>query len=158
WLYSRNELMAGSFYILRWLEYAALLFIGFDIMESKQVAKKYLTWLVWGGVITALLGFIQLKVFPDFSFMVPKGWDPHVGRLLSPWFDPNFLSGYLSFLITISLAIALSMKPWQARWWWVAILLMTVAVILTFSRSGYVALAAGAGLVALIRSRTLFFL
>lgn len=156
--YSQREFLSGALYLLRWLEYATLFWMALDFCRTRWRAERYLRLIIWTGVIIAGLGFIQLYLFPDFSFMVPQGWDPHVGRLLSTWFDPNFLGGYLSLLITIALAIALSKKPWAARWWWAAIGLMTVAVILTFSRSAYVALAVGTGLVALIRSRTIFFL
>ncbi|MBI3573084.1 MAG: O-antigen ligase family protein [Candidatus Kerfeldbacteria bacterium] len=156
--YSSTELLSGALYIVRWIEYAMVLFMGFSFVRSRPGAKKYLVALVWTGVITAILGFVQLKLFPDFSFMVPKGWDPHVGRLLSTWFDPNFLGGYLAFLSTLSLAIALGKKPAEAKWWWLAVAVMTAAIVLTFSRSGYIALAAGVGLVTLLRSKAILFL
>ncbi len=156
--YTQREIFSGLLYQVRWIEYALVLVMGFDWLRTRQRAWRYVILVGGGAVAVSLLGFAQLQIFPDFSFMVPQGWDPHVGRLLSTWFDPNFLAGWLAFLITIALATALSL-PWnRARWWWLAIGIMTLAVILTFSRSGYVALAAGAGLVALIRSRTVFFL
>lgn len=156
--YTQREILSGALYQIRWVEYAVVLLMGLDFLRTRTRAWRYGVLVMGCGVIVAVLGFAQLKIYPDFSFMVPQGWDPHVGRLLSTWFDPNFLAGWLAFLITIGLATALSL-PWvRARWWWAAIGIMTLAVILTFSRSGYVALAAGAGLVALIRSRTIFFL
>lgn len=156
--YSQSEILSGALYLVRWIEYAAVLIIGYDAVRTRQRAMRYVVLCVWTGVLLSILGFIQLKVFPDFSFMVPKGWDPHVGRLLSTWFDPNYLAGYLAFLTSIALAIALS-RPWrQAGWWWTAVGIMTAAVILTFSRSGYLAFAAGVGMVALFRSRTILVL
>ncbi len=156
--YSPGEILSGALYGIRWLEYAAVLVMGFEFVRTHVRAKRYLIVLVWTGVVVSLLGFLQLRLFPDFSFMVPQGWDPHVGRLLSTWFDPNFLAGFLALLVTICLSIALTKSFTAARWWWVAIAIMTVAIVLTFSRSGYVALAAGAGLVTLVRSRAIFFL
>ncbi|MBI2985064.1 MAG: O-antigen ligase family protein [Candidatus Kerfeldbacteria bacterium] len=156
--YTSRELLSGSLYLIRWLEYASLLLVGYEMMRTLHRARRYLKLVIWIGVILSILGFLQLRIYPDFSFMVPQGWDPHVGRLLSTWFDPNFLGGYLALLITISLGVALA-KPFRAaRWWWLAIAIMTVAVVFTFSRSAYVALAVGAGLVTLVRSRTVFFL
>ncbi len=156
--YSQHELISGSLYFLRWLEYLALFWLSFDFLRTHQRAQFYLKLLIWTGAGLALLGFVQLKLFPDFSFMVPKGWDPHIGRLLSTWFDPNFLAGYFTLLTSISLAVALS-QPWrQARWWWVATGIMSVATVLTFSRSGYVGFVVAIGLVALIRSRALLYL
>ncbi len=156
--YTARELLSGGLYFLRWLEYAALLWIAFDVLRTRQRARRYLSLLVWTGVATAILGFIQLRLFPDFSFMVPQGWDPHVGRLLSTWFDPNFLGGYLALLSSVTLSVALFRGWWGGRWWWAATFIMVVATILTFSRSGYVGLAVGLGLVTMFKSRTLLFL
>lgn len=156
--YTSSEILSGILYQIRWVEYAFILIMGFEYFRSQSRAWRYLVFTMILGVIVALLGFVQLKIFPDFSFMVPQGWDPHVGRLLSTWFDPNFLAGWLAFLVTIALAVALGL-PWKrAKWWWGIILILLSAIVLTFSRSGYVALLVGTGLVAIIRSRTMFFL
>ena len=156
--YSSTEVLSGALYQVRWIEYAAVLAMGVDFFRVPTRAWAYLKILVVAGVVVSLLGFVQLQVFPDFTSMVPQGWDPHVGRLLSTWFDPNFLAGWLSFMVTITTAVALS-QPWrQAKWWWIASVVMTTAIILTFSRSGYVALVAGVGIVTLFRSRALLFI
>lgn len=156
--HTQGEILSGLLYQVRWIEYAFVLMMGFDFLRTRDRAWRYVGLIMACAAAVSLLGFAQLRIFPDFTFMVPQGWDPHIGRLLSTWFDPNFLAGWLALLITIALAIALSL-PWvRARWWWLATGIMTVAVVLTFSRSGYVALAAGAGLVALIRSRAIFLL
>lgn len=156
--YASTELLSGILYQVRWVEYAAILLMGFDFFRTHARTWNYVVLLMVSGVVVSLLGFAQLMIFPDFSFMAPAGWDPHVGRLLSTWFDPNFLAGWLALLITVALAVALAL-PWsRARWWWLAIGVMTLAVVLTFSRSGYLALIAGTGLVTLMRSRAIFFL
>lgn len=156
--YQSGEILSGALYGLRWIEYAAVLVLGFDFVRTRQRAKKYLILMIWVGVVVALLGFFQLRLFPNFSFMTPAGWDPHIGRLLSTWFDPNFLAGWMALLVTICLSIALSKPLVNARWWWVALAVMTIAIVFTFSRSGYVALAVGTGLVTLVRARAVFFL
>lgn len=156
--YLQREFLSGALYFIRWLEYAALLLLGFDFFRTQARAAHYLKVMTIIGVALSVLGFLQLRIYPDFSFMVPQGWDPHVGRLLSTWFDPNFLAGFLALLVTISLAIALSQPVVRAKWWWLAIMIMTVAIVFTFSRSGYVALVVGVGIVTLVRSRALFFI
>lgn len=156
--YSQHELINGSLYIVRWIEYLALLWITFDVAKVQQTAKRYLELLVWTGVIIALLGFVQLKLFPDFTFMVPQGWDPHVGRLLSTWFDPNFLAGYFALLSSIAFAIALSRGWRKGKAWWIALGIMALATLLTYSRSGYVGFVFGMGTVALFRSRALLYI
>ena len=37
--------------------------------------------------------------------MAILGWDPHIGRLLSTWFDPNYLGGLFSFLLVLMAGI-----------------------------------------------------
>lgn len=156
--YDATELLSGALYQVRWLEYTAVLLMGFDFFRTRTRVWRYFGLMVGCGLVVSLLGFVQLQIFPDFSFMAPAGWDPHVGRLLSTWFDPNFLAGWLAFLISVCLGVALGL-PWaRAKWWWGAIIVMTAAVVLTFSRSGYLALVVGTAFVTMIRSRSIFFL
>lgn len=48
--------------------------------------------------IIILLGLIQWWWLPDLHFLRNQGWDPHQGRLVSTWLDPNFIGGF--FIIT----------------------------------------------------------
>lgn len=155
---SVSEWMSGVLYFVRWLEYLSLFWVGQDVFRTHIRALKYLRLLTWVGVSLAVLGFIQLKVFPDFSFMVPQGWDPHIGRLLSTWFDPNLLGGAFIVLSSIALGVALSSTWRQGRWWWAAAAVMLVATLLTFSRSAYVGLVLALGIIGLVRSRVALFL
>lgn len=155
--YDTTELLSGALYQVRWLEYAAVLLMGFDFFRTRARVWRYFSLVVVCGVVVSFLGFAQLQIFPDFSFMAPAGWDPHVGRLLSTWFDPNFLAGWLAFLISVCLGVALGLPLTRAKWWWGAIIVMTAAVVLTFSRSGYLALVIGTAFVTMIRSRSIFF-
>lgn len=153
-----GEWLNGALYFVRWVEYLALFWIGQDMFRTHQRAYRYLKILVGLGVVLTILGFVQLRIFPDFSFMVPQGWDPHVGRLLSTWFDPNFLGGLFLLLIAISVSVALYVSVQQSRWWWVAAAVMVVAAVLTFSRSAYVGLVVALGIIGVVRSRVTLFL
>lgn len=96
-----------------------------------------------------LLGIIQFYVLPDISdFSTEGGWDPHIGRLLGTWLDPNYLAGFFGFVIPLVLAFfcqAIDEKK-NSRVWGLGILLfgLVFGLFLTFSRSGY--LAAGMGI------------
>lgn len=153
-----REWLNGALYFIRWIEYALLFWIALDIFETRDKAWRYVQGITVVAVVLAVLGFIQLKLFPDFSFMVPQGWDPHVGRLLSTWFDPNYLGGLFAVCAAITLAISMSHSFRQARWWWIATALLSLAEVLTFSRSGYVGFVLALGFVVLIRSRAVAFL
>ncbi len=154
--YVAEDLFSGALYYVRWLEYAALLFITLHLATRRTTAWAILLGLVWAGVGISILGFIQLQLFPDFSFMAPKGWDPHIGRLLSTWFDPNFLAGYLAATIGITLSVAID-RGRRGFWWWAATMIMSLAVVLTYSRSGYVAFAIAFAFVTALRARWVLY-
>lgn len=155
--YDTQEWISGVFYLVRWVEYALLLFIIFDLSRTSQQQNRVLRWTIASAVLVALLGFIQLRVFPDFTSMVPQGWDPHIGRLLSTWFDPNFLGGWLAMLAGVSLALAL-VRPSKNLGWWAVFMVIAIAEVLTFSRSGYLGFLTTVIVVTSVRSRALLFL
>lgn len=152
-----QELLTSGFYIIRWIEYAGIYFVVRDIMSNKNNKtelldilnmEKFIFGFLATGFIISILGFIQLQVFPDFSPMAQYGWDPHQGRLLSTWFDPNFLGGFLILVLLVCVNIILlywkDEKP-NARdvLVYTSVLLVTpiifIAFILTYSRSSYAA-------------------
>lgn len=153
-----REWINGALYFVRWLEYLMLFWIGQDVFRTHERARRYLLIITGSGVVLALLGFMQLKLFPDFTFMVPQGWDPHIGRLLSTWFDPNYLAGAFALLTAVTLGIAMTVPFRQGRWWWIATGVTALATVLTFSRSGYVGFVVAVGVVLAIRSRAALFI
>lgn len=157
-MWERKELLVAALFFARFLEYVALFVMVPDIIRTKSDLWFTVRLLIGIGVIVALLGFVQLRMFPDFSFMVPKGWDPHIGRLLSTWFDPNFLSGFFVVALMLTLSQAVIRSPRQALPWFAAAAVLGVAILFTFSRSGYVALAAGFGVLTVVRARWLLAL
>lgn len=155
---STREWLTGGLYFVRWLEYLALFWMGQDFFRTRTRAWRYLSGITTVGVVLAGLGFAQLKLFPDFTFMVPRGWDPHIGRLLSTWFDPNYLGGLFVLLSAIAICVALA-RPWrQSRWWWAAAIAMLLATLLTYSRSAYVGLLAALVLIGVMRYRVALFI
>lgn len=153
---TNRELLAGSFYILRWLEYAILFFIVADIVRTEAAARRVVRWLFAAAAMLAFLGFIQLRIFPDFRFMVPQGWDPHIGRLLSTWFDPNFLGGFFAFVIALVSGVAVYSQGKERAALWLLNAILFAALVLTFSRSAYAAFFAGIMALTLMKSRRMF--
>lgn len=155
--YDQREWISGELYLIRWLEYAALLFIVYDLGRAEIQRHRFFIAMIGSAVLVAILGFVQLQIFPDFTSMVPQGWDPHIGRLLSTWFDPNFLGGWLAIFAGITLALALT-RPSRNFGWWTLFVVLTLAEILTYSRSGYLGFVASIFVVTVVRSRALLFL
>lgn len=86
--------------------------------------------------VLAVIGFIQLAVVPNLEGFM--GWDPHMGRLVSTWLDPNFM-GLFFVLAAIYAGLHKKYKLFA---------LVLAAIALTQSRSSLAAM----GIVALVFS------
>lgn len=177
---SPKETVISGLYLVRFVEYFLLIFIvgGLarchgelechgELVEPWQ-RRILTTSLLATGLLVAIAGFIQLKWFPSFESFEQFGWDPHIGRLLSTWFDPNFTGGLLAFLSTLTIALLLT-KPapsipntFRPRTPTILYLLLTtfflLALLLTYSRSSYLMLIAGLATLGLLKSRKLLII
>lgn len=125
----------SSFYGIRW---ASMYFL--SVMVFNRPRKLYLQMLFVFATILAIAGFIQLKYVPDFTSFEDLGWDPHQNRLLSTWFDPNFVGGFFAFILPVSIGYALKEKSKKIL---PVIAIIAIALFLTYSRSSYLALLTG---------------
>jgi O-antigen ligase len=131
-----SELLVSGLYLVRWIFYASLYFVVLDLKQIKNSIEK---WMFVGGSLFVLLGFIQYFFYPDLRNLFYAGWDEHLYRMFSSFFDPNFAGAFL-VLFFLFLLERLQNKNLIARF----ILLATfVAIILTFSRSAYLSFLAG---------------
>ena len=118
----------------------------YKIQNSKEFFFKRFFLI---STVIVVLGFIQFIFIPDISrWSTEGGWDPHIGRLLGTWLDPNYLAGFLGLLLPI-----IAGTWYRKRNYWLLLLgtVVLVALFLTFSRSGYLAAALGLGLFFLLR-------
>ena len=97
-----------------------------------------------GGIIIGL-GVVQFYLIPDISqWSTEGGWDPHIGRLLGTWLDPNFMAGFLGFFLPLVIAKWYSRENKKEKFFLAILAAVTCgALFLTFSRSGYLASATG---------------
>lgn len=159
-----KEMIIAFSYLGRFGMYLILAPMVFDLLERDKT-HKFRDILLGGTVISMLLiclfGFLQLRLFPSFLELglYLDGWDPHIGRLLSTWFDPNYIGGYLAFVLGLTISIGLYFRHKQDKKWFLIFgaisLIGLMALYFTFSRSGYLALIVTLGLLALFRSRKL---
>ena len=154
-----GEVISGSMYLVRWIFYALLYFVTYNTIKSQKDFKNIITALTLSAVLLAIIGFIQLAVYPDLAELEEDGWDPHINRLVSTWLDPNFLGGLFAFIISILTGLALHTKKTTHKLLLTApILILLVALFLTYSRSAYLSLAAGIFVISLIKSRKLLII
>ncbi len=165
-----SEMLVGFTLMGRFGMYVIIAGMAFDMLDrdvtgsSKRMGdfkKLLLSSMIISMVLIVILGFLQLKFFPSFLELGLHldGWDPHIGRLLSTWFDPNFIGGFLGFVLSVTIALAL--YYWKINNKKLTLLLGLIsffgliALYLTFSRSGYLTLMAGLGILSFFKSRKL---
>ena len=159
-----KESIASALYLLRFVAYTALYFVVKDTATTTKQQRGIMTALLSASLLTALLGFAQLTFFANFYKLrwYEYGWDPHINRLTSTWLDPNYVGGYFACAIIIlsSLAVySLQQKKWgRLSFLAIGIGTLLMALVMTYSRSSYLALMTGVFFLGLIRLRKLFFI
>jgi O-antigen ligase len=154
-----SEVLTGSFYLVRLGSYTLLYLVAFDSIKEEKHAKKLLTAATISALLIAVAGFIQLVIYPDMGKLEEYGWDPHQNRLVSTWLDPNFVGGLLAVIICTLLGVSFYVKSLRNRLIILAAsAVMGVAVFLTYSRSAWLALAAGIIVISLLKSRKLLII
>jgi len=138
----------GSLYLLRFITYLVLLSI------LREFKLKTIKILEWGGISVALLGLFQFLFYPNLRNLVYLSWDPHLGRLFSTFLDPQFVG--IILVLTLLLLLA-KLKEFN----WLRLLyigMVGIALILTFSRSSYLAFVVGMMILFLNKSKRLHYL
>lgn len=129
-------------YWLRLIIYSTCLPITMNIVNWYGEQKKFFRWFIYLGLAFLVLGFVQLVILPDISFLTDYGWDPHQGRLLSTFLDPNFAGAFLIICFAVSFSMYFGQVKWnkQKLWWIVLSGLFLGGIVLTLSRSALVSL------------------
>lgn len=132
---SFNEYFFAVSYTARFSFYLLLgwvIFSGAFASLKNNIPKIF----ILSGFIIAVLGVIQLAVFPDLMFLSAEGWDPHYFRLVSTFLDPNFTGAFL-VLSLISISHLRGGNEATPRVLYIIFALIFVALLMTFSRSSY---------------------
>jgi len=159
--HSVREVLVSSFYLLRYVNYVVVAFVLSQLINvDKTLVQKLINLMVASAVFVAIAGFVQLAFFPNLSDLPAElGWDPHMGRLASTFFDPNFVGGYLVLAI-----ILCALLLWDRKFkvnkpmFSVALVILIIALILTFSRSSYLMFSGFVLLLGLFKSKRLLLL
>lgn len=128
----------GFFYLLRLTTYILFGLSLVLLIKNNQYNRDYLGFQFFSiGLLSLLLGFIQFLFIKDTRFLSILGWDDHYARLISTYFDP----GFTGIIFVLSLLLGLSNKYLENKY--IKIILIIIfswGIILTFSRSSYIAL------------------
>jgi len=147
-----KEKILSFSYLVR---FASIVIIGWSLLDKAKksdIDNVFLGLFKIIGVVV-VLGYVQFYVYPDISkFSTVGGFDPHIGRLLGTWMDPNFVGGLLAFMLPIMLGYWYQSDSKKVKWWLGSLILLSLyALFLTFSRSAYLAGIGGLGLFFLLR-------
>lgn len=87
---SLNSLELGTavLYLIRLLVYYSLFPLVLSL--SKERKKQLTVTMMVTGVCIVLIGFMQYFFYPNLRNLYYLGWDDHLYRLFSVFFDPNF--------------------------------------------------------------------
>jgi len=156
-----KEVITSFLYLMRWIGYACIFFSLHErIKENKKERNYWLNWLVIITFATSILGFLQLIFYPDFFDMfVNYGWDPHKNRLLGTFFDPNLIGSFLAFNATVFIGILLHSKNLKKNKWLIFVTTISlIAMVLTLSRTSYIAFLGGFVIITLLKSRKILII
>lgn len=132
-----NQVAIGSLYLWRFLTYS--------LLTGLTVDRRYLLFF---SSAVAGLGLVQYRFFPDTRWLAASGWDDHYYRLISPLLDPNFTG----IILVLGLVLVYFTYPrsWPLYW------LHLTALLLTYSRSSYLALFAAVAAVIFIKRKFIY--
>jgi hypothetical protein len=134
-------LLRSALYSLRLVAYLLL----FPVVVSHKSLDYPRLLLVTGSVALAI-GFMQYIFMPDMRLFQHLGWDDHLDRLTMPYFDPAFTSAMLALFAIL----AHRLRAWPL------VILTLPALVLTYARSTWLALAAVSLLRNLLNLRLFF--
>ncbi len=146
--YPASDVTLAAFFLVRFILYSMLGLVIVNIVQKGEI-DKFLNIFIATGFIFTLLGFLQFILFPDFSTLAAYGWDPHINRLASTTLDPNYTGGILIILVCICLSRSLYFPSLKYT---LLTLFFSLAVLLTFSRSTYLAYTVSMLLISMIKS------
>lgn len=147
-----SEILISSLYFIRLASYFLFAGVVWSLVKTKKEQSLILGSLAIIGIAVAVFGWVQYLFYPDLKFLLAVGWDEHVNRIVGTFFDPSFTSIILVFTLILLFGRALRSSHLRGVHWvqhvspgrWALLLVIFLALLFTYSRSGYLAFLAGA--------------
>ena len=133
-----SDTIASSLYLLRLVSYGLFFFTVWNLIKTNRENELILNSLIVIGVAIAVFGWIQYFLFPDLRALLTIGWDEHMNRVVGTFLDPNFTS----IILVFTLILILGVEPLNGPIKWAVFSVVLIALLLTYSRSGYLAFVA----------------
>ena len=154
------EFSQSFFYFVRYFLFWILIFLSFNFAKEEGWRKFLINSIFISSFLIFIFWILQMKFFWNFyaMWMQNLGWDPHIWRMLSTWFDPNFLSWYFSFVISLAVWVAWEdfYKNKKINYLLIWLIFCLISwIIFSYSRSGLLAFLVSAWILWLFLSRKL---
>jgi len=139
--------------LLLWLEMVAVYLLVVNLVEEKQ-ARYLIVLILVAGCLQALLGIYQF-----FGRVGPEGFVlfDRFMRAYGSFQQPNPFGGYLALILPLSMSLVMARWPRRDRWALLAVplaalalLLMSVALVMSWSRGAWLAFASAIAVVTLL--------
>lgn len=151
------QFLTSSLYLLRIIIYSSLLFL-FEFL-SKNVIKEFLKKFVVSSFIFIIFGIGQYLFFNDLGSLKGFFWDIHRDRLFGSVFDPNFAGAIIIIEILLLLHVySPKLKQNTKLTLFIGLFISLIALLLTYSRSTYIAFIAAIATYFLLNKRSKFLL
>lgn len=150
----QNLLIALS-YLLRYILYFCIIF-SVSLFEDSSV-KLFKKIMVISGFIFVVFGYVQYLYYSDLQNLFYLGWDEHLARFFSTFFDPNFTGSFLVLyfiFIVDSLIVLFRAKNRMFLLFLLISAATLIGIYFTYSRSAFVMLIAGIATYLMIKSNT----
>ncbi|OGG09140.1 hypothetical protein A2154_03735 [Candidatus Gottesmanbacteria bacterium RBG_16_43_7] len=134
--FTAGQITIGALYLIRFILYFCLyLYLSAKPLDTQKLIKAIYLSIIGFAVI----GNLQYWLYPDLRNLIYLGWDPHYFRLFSTVLDPNFAGiilvvGFISGLMITNPPKILTLV-FQS--------FILLSLVLTYSRSAYLALVTG---------------
>lgn len=153
-----REVLIASLYLLRWLAYASLYLVATDLgCRFKELKSRHLRrFLLVSGLAVAVFGLVQYFLWSNLKALEIFGWDPHFYRLTSTFFDPGFAG--LILVLTLILIVNFGWSKKKKAIWRLLFSLTYLSLVLTHSRSSYLAYLISMGVIAGVKKAPKFLL
>lgn len=140
-----NHLFFRPTTIHSWFYLVRLSFLLGLIIYPPRISHRFHKLTLLAIVANIIFGLIQYTLWPDFTYFRSLGWDDHLNRLVSTYFDPTFTALiYLMFFIYLYFNF-----PKYS-------LFILIPIFLTYSRSTFLSLSVCLFFIAL-KTRKIFY-
>jgi O-antigen ligase len=129
---------------IRAVGFILFLILVIESASSPDRARKLGQWLMIGILAHGLFGLIALRVLDDYALWGIK--EAYQGMLTGTFANRNSVATFLGFGLVLAVAIAVSRPAGRlnAAYFWAAVAVLALAILLTQSRMGALATALGA--------------